>query len=207
MCLRNKATFDPTDDLILSDGVLWDARSPRQLHKFDKLNQNLSGVFHPNGLEIISNTEVWDIRTFHLLRTVPQLDQCQVTFNTSGHVIFGVNLEQELEDETKFETAFKTFDASDYSLISTVDTRKSVLAVCTSQDDLQLAVVEQGAADLEESLVRLYDVGRLRAEEEDQEDDGDLDDGGGDDGGDDEDDDSDQEDDGDLDDGGGDDGG
>ena len=95
MCLRNKATFDPTDDLILSDGVLWDARSPRQLHKFDKLNQSLSGVFHPNGgylpmralhsnccliigLEIISNTEVWDIRTFHLLRTVPQLDQCQV---------------------------------------------------------------------------------------------------------------------------------
>merc|ERR1719319_1522651 len=196
MCLRNKATFDPTDDLILSDGVLWDARSPRQLHKFDKLNQTLSGVFHPNGLEIISNTEVWDIRTFHLLRTVPQLDQCEIVFNKTGEVIFGVNLEQELEDETKFETSFRTFDAGDYSLISTVDTRKSVLAVCTSQDDLQLAVVEQGAADLEESLVRVYDVGRLCAEEEDQEDDGDLDDGGGDDGGDDEDDD-----------GGGDDGG
>merc|ERR1712032_356844 len=171
MCLRNKATFDPTDDLILSDGVLWDARSPRQLHKFDKLNQSLSGVFHPNGLEIISNTEVWDIRTFHLLRTVPQLDQCQVVFNTSGEVIFGVNLEQELEDETKFETAFKTFDASDYSLISTVDTRKSVLGLCPSKDDLMLAVVEQGTADIEESVVRLYDVGRLRAEEgEDQED-------------------------------------
>ena len=55
---RNKATFDPTDDLILSDGVLWDQRVPRQIHKFDKLNQTLSGVFHPNGLEIISNTEV-----------------------------------------------------------------------------------------------------------------------------------------------------
>merc|ERR1712032_1704161 len=81
------------------------------------------------------------------------------------------NLEQELEDETKFETAFKTFDASDYSLISTVDTRKSVLGLCPSKDDLMLAVVEQGTADIEESVVRLYDVGRLRAEEEeDQED-------------------------------------
>jgi len=150
---------------------LWDYRAPTQIHKFDKLNQTLSGVFHPNGLEIISNTEVWDIRTFHLLRTVPQLDQCQVVFNTSGEVIFGVNLEQELEDETKFETAFKTFDASDYSLISTVDTRKSVLGLCPSKDDLMLAVVEQGTADIEESVVRLYDVGRLRAEEEeDQED-------------------------------------
>ena len=55
---RNRATFDPTDDLILCDGVLWDHRVPRQIHKFDKLNQTLSGVFHPNGLEIISNTEV-----------------------------------------------------------------------------------------------------------------------------------------------------
>jgi len=174
---RNRATFDPTDELILSDGVLWDYRAPREIHKFDKLNQTLSGVFHPNGLEIISNTEVWDIRTFHLLRTVPQLDQCQVVFNTSGEIIFGHNLEQELEDETKFETAFKTFEASDYSLISTVDTRRSVLGLCTSKDDMSLAVVEQSAADVEESVIRLYDVGRLRAEEEDQEDDAEDEDG------------------------------
>ena len=50
---RNRAT----DELILCDGVLWDHRVPRQIHKFDKLNQTLSGVLHPNGLEII-NTEV-----------------------------------------------------------------------------------------------------------------------------------------------------
>jgi len=178
---RNRATFDPTDELILSDGVLWDHRVPREIHKFDKLNQTLSGVFHPNGLEIISNTEVWDIRTFHLLRTVPQLDQCQIVFNNSGDVIFGINLEQELEDETHFEKSFKTFEASDYSLISTVDTRKSVLGLCTSRDDLSLAVVEQFQGDATESVVRLYDIGRLRAEEEDQEDDADDEDGGQDD--------------------------
>eukprot|EP00092_Neocalanus_flemingeri_P098180 GFUD01125193.1.p1 GENE.GFUD01125193.1~~GFUD01125193.1.p1 ORF type:complete len:1498 (-),score=483.98 GFUD01125193.1:148-4641(-) len=178
---RNRATFDPTDDLILSDGVLWDYRAPRQIHKFDKLNQTLSGVFHPNGLEIISNTEVWDIRTFHLLRTVPQLDQCQIVFNSGGEVIFGLNLEQELEDETKFETAFKTFDASDYSLIATIETKKSVLGLCSSWDDQSLAVVEQGNGECVESAVRMYDVGRLRAEEEDQEDDGEDEDGGPDD--------------------------
>jgi len=178
---RNRATFDPTDDLIMSDGVLWDYRAPKEIHKFDKLNQTLSGVFHPNGLEIISNTEVWDIRTFHLLRTVPQLDQCEIVFNTGGEVIFGTNLEQELEDETKFETAFKTFDATDYSLIATIETRKSVLAVCSSWDDSSLAVVEQGNGECVESVVRLYDVGRLRAEEEDQEDDGEEEDGGPDD--------------------------
>merc|ERR1711874_350769 len=141
----------------------------KEIHKFDKLNQTLSGVFHPNGLEIVSNTEVWDIRTFHLLRTVPQLDQCQVVFNNSGGIIFGLNLEQDTEDETKFETAFKSFEASDYSSIATIETKKSVPGLCTSRHDLMLAVVEQGLVATEESIVRLYDIGRLRAEEEDLE--------------------------------------
>lgn len=51
---KNRATFNPTDELILSDGVLWDLGSNKQIHKFDKLNQTLSGVFHPNGLEVCS---------------------------------------------------------------------------------------------------------------------------------------------------------
>jgi DDB1- and CUL4-associated factor 1 len=49
---KNRATFSPTDELVLSDGVLWDAISGKSIHKFDKLNQTLSGVFHPNGLEV-----------------------------------------------------------------------------------------------------------------------------------------------------------
>ena len=31
----------------------------------------------------------WDLRTFHLLRTVPSLDQCQIHFNRAGNVIYG----------------------------------------------------------------------------------------------------------------------
>jgi HIV-1 Vpr-binding protein len=45
--------------LVLSDGILWDPRQPRNaIHKFDKLNADISGVFHPRGLEAIINTEV-----------------------------------------------------------------------------------------------------------------------------------------------------
>lgn len=55
---RNCATFNPTDDLVLNDGVLWDVREAGAIHKFDKFNMNISGVFHPNGLEVIVNTEV-----------------------------------------------------------------------------------------------------------------------------------------------------
>jgi len=49
---KNRATFNPTDELILTDGVLYDVKSGKDIHKFDKLNSGLSGVFHPNGLEV-----------------------------------------------------------------------------------------------------------------------------------------------------------
>jgi HIV-1 Vpr-binding protein len=115
--IKNRATFDPFDDLVLNDGVLFDTRMSREVRKLDKLNQNLNGVFHPNSLEIISNAEVWDIRTFHLLKTVPGLDQCQVKFSNNGDIIYAVTLEQETEDGEKFDSAFKTFDSHDYSNI------------------------------------------------------------------------------------------
>ena len=54
---KNRATFDPSDELILNDGVIFDVRMGREVKKLDKLNQNLNGVFHPNGLEILSKFE------------------------------------------------------------------------------------------------------------------------------------------------------
>ena len=113
----NKATFNPNDDLVLNDGVLFDMRVAKEIHKFDKLNQTLSGVFHPNGMEVVSNSEVWDLRTYDLLKTVVSLDQCEVVFTNSGEVMYAISLEQEDEDGDKWESAFKTLDASDYSSI------------------------------------------------------------------------------------------
>ncbi len=43
---------------MLNDGVMWDVRTSQAIHKFDKFNMNISGVFHPNGLEVIVNTEI-----------------------------------------------------------------------------------------------------------------------------------------------------
>merc|ERR1712223_662959 len=169
---KNRATFDPSDELILNDGVIFDVRMGREVKKLDKLNQNLNGVFHPNGLEILSNSEVWDIRTFHLLKTVPELDQCQVKFTNNADIIYAVTLEQETDDGEVYDSAFKTLDARDYSSIATIETRRGVVDMSSSVNDLQLAVVENSLSPQikEESVVRLYDVGRLRADEEDFED-------------------------------------
>ena len=56
--LKNIATFNSTDELVLNDGVLWDVRDAKVIHKFDKFNNYVSGVFHPSDLEIIINSEI-----------------------------------------------------------------------------------------------------------------------------------------------------
>lgn len=76
--------------------------------------------------QVVSNTEVWDLRTFHLLRTVPTLDQCLVTFSPLD-VIYGISyaeVEHRFDIEQvsfSYEPSFKTLDSYDYSSIGTAN--------------------------------------------------------------------------------------
>lgn len=168
---KNRATFDPTDELILSDGVLWDVRSGREIHKFDKLNQNLSGVFHPNGLEVISNTEVWDLRTFHLLRTVNTIEQCQLKFSAQN-VMYAISSEvdnnMDMDNYNSYESSFKVLDSLDYSSIATVDVKRNIYDLCVNRYGTLIAIVENqsGYATTEESVVKIYSVGRTKHNED-----------------------------------------
>ncbi|XP_034942278.1 protein mahjong isoform X3 [Chelonus insularis] len=175
---KNRATFSMNDELVLSDGILWDLNSGKEIHKFDKLNQSLNGVFHPNGTEVVSNTEVWDLRTFHLLNTVPALDQMEVVFSPINHIIYAVSLEQENDDESPNITSFKTLDALDYSSIATYDVKRGIYSLACNKYDTQIAIVEnQGDFDsVQESCVRLYDVGRRRDDEDEADEDDDEED-------------------------------
>lgn len=199
---RNCATFNPTDDLVLNDGVLWDVRASQAIHKFDKFNMNISGVFHPNGLEVIINTEIWDLRTFHLLHTVPALDQCRVVFNSNATIMYGAMLQADDEDDamdqqmkSPFGSSFRTFDATDYKPITTVDVKRNIFDLCTDTKDCYLAVIEnQDTASLD-TVCRLYEVGRQKLAEEGDDDDQDDEDRDDDDSSDSDDDDDDDDDD------------
>nr|XP_046241098.1 LOW QUALITY PROTEIN: DDB1- and CUL4-associated factor 1-like [Scatophagus argus] len=175
---RNCATFNPTDDLVLNDGVLWDVRASRAIHKFDKFNMNISGVFHPNGLEVIINTEIWDLRTFHLLHTVPALDQCRLVFNSNGTIMYGAMLQADEEDDamdqqmkSPFGSSFRTFDATDYKPIATVDVKRNIFDLCTDTKDCYLAVIENQDTVSLDTVCRLYEVGRHKLAEEGDDDD------------------------------------
>lgn len=67
---KNLASFNPTDDLVLNDGVLWDVKGKRVIHKFDKFNNFVSGVFHPSGLEIIINSEIVSLKKYQSLTSL-----------------------------------------------------------------------------------------------------------------------------------------
>ncbi|KMQ92206.1 ddb1- and cul4-associated factor-like 1-like protein [Lasius niger] len=165
--------FDMNDELVLSDGILWDVNSGKEIHKFDKLNQTLNGVFHPNGTEVVSNTEVWDLRTFHLLKTISTLDEMEVIFSPVNNIIYAVALDQETENDSHYVTSFKTLDALDYSNIATCDVKRGIYGLACNKFDTQIAIVENigDFSSIQESCVRLYDVGRRRDDEDEADED------------------------------------
>ncbi|MFH4974522.1 hypothetical protein AB6A40_001231 [Gnathostoma spinigerum] len=185
---KNRATFDPTDELVLNDGVLWDVRIGA-VHKFDKFNTSISGVFHPKASQIIINSEVWDVRTFKLLKSVPALDQCKIVFSADADIIYGaVHLDRDEPDirfRQTFGSSFRTFDSRDYSVISTIDTKRPLFDLCADHHDQYMAVVEtenpaDDILDLQENVCRMYEVGKRRdLEDQDEQEDTEDDDGDG----------------------------
>ncbi|KTG35352.1 hypothetical protein cypCar_00040885, partial [Cyprinus carpio] len=121
----------------------------------------------------------WDLRTFHLIHTVPALDQCRIVFNNNGTVIYGAMLQADDEDDimdqqmkSPFGSSFRTFDATDYKPIATIDVKRNIFDLCTDTKDCYLAVIENQDSINMDTVCRLYEVGRQRLaeEEEDEED-------------------------------------
>lgn len=176
-----KPCFSPFDDLVLSHGVLWDPRYSRAIHKFDRLTNYGSGVFNPSGREVVINSEVWDLHTFKLLKTVPVLDKTNVVFNGLGDVMYGFPRKYDNVTQTRphipQQNLFVTLDASDYAHIASVDVEKTIydLAIDVPDPDKlgrpgshvmapdnYIAVVEYAPNTYSDSVVRLYEVGRKR---------------------------------------------
>ncbi|KAI8782336.1 DDB1- and CUL4-associated factor 1 [Biomphalaria glabrata] len=179
----NEASFNPTDDLVLNDGNLWDVRSGKMIYKFDKFNQYTSGCFHPRGLEVVINSEIWDIRTFRLLHTVPALDQCQIMFNHNGDVIYAIQVDDEMSGNSDLMTrrdyasTLRTFDAIDYTNIGTFDLKtNSIFDLAIDRNDFYIGVIENTShndTESEEAFCRIYEIGKNREPEDQVEEDDD----------------------------------
>lgn len=119
-------------------------------------------------LQIIANTEVWDLRTFHLLQTVPVLDQRNCTFSPM-HVIYGASLGTDRDHDmetTTYDTSFNVLDAYDYSSIATIDVKRNINDLSVSANGSLIAVVEDhsGYDSKQETYVKIYAVGVKKSE-------------------------------------------
>ncbi|KAG1328037.1 DDB1- and CUL4-associated factor [Cocos nucifera] len=168
--------FSPSDTMLLWNGVLWDRRSAVAVHRFDQFTDYGGGGFHPAGNEAIINSEVWDLRKFKLLRSVPSLDQTVITFNGGGDVIYAI-LRRNPEDimsavltrrvRHPLFSAFRTIDAVSYSDIATVQVDRCVLDFASDPTDSFVGVLTMDDHDELHSSARLFEVGRKRPTDDD----------------------------------------
>ncbi|XP_057958873.1 DDB1- and CUL4-associated factor homolog 1 [Malania oleifera] len=168
--------FSPSDTMLLWNGVLWDRRGSGPVHRFDQFTDYGGGGFHPAGNEVIINSEVWDLRKFRLLRSVPSLDQTAITFNARGDVIYAI-LRRNLEDITSavhtrrvkhsLFAAFRTVDAVNYSDIATIPVDRCVLDFATEPTDSFVGLVTMDDQEEMFSSARVYEIGRRRPTDDD----------------------------------------
>lgn len=112
-------------------------------------------------------------------------------FSPVNTAIYAISMEQEMDDgDSTYDSSFKTVDAIDYSSIgmtritekckkkfitlcfisATIDVKKGIYDLAINRYDTQIALIEnQGMFNsVQESVVRVYDVGRRRDDEDEQ---------------------------------------
>ncbi|KAL7150607.1 hypothetical protein ABFS83_05G124800 [Erythranthe nasuta] len=161
--------FGPLRYMLLWEGILWDYRSARPIHRFQEFTDLGGGGFHPAGNEVIINSEVCDLRNFKILRTVPSLHQTTIKFNSGGDVIYAI-LRRDRSDfksavnprrmKHNLFSAFRTLDALNYTDIATIPIERCVLDFATEPTDSFVGLITMdNDGDMKGSLARIYDVG------------------------------------------------
>ena len=172
--------FGPTgSSLVLWGNTLWDVRLPHPVRTFDAFSDGGGACFHPRGDEVVLNSEVWDLRSERLLRSAHALDGCKLAWTRTGECCVASYRPPRDESivaavrKTKhpLRGAFRAVDgAGDYAEIATVDVDRAVLDVAwdPAGADASLCAAECDPLDAAaDSVVRIYEAGRLRPSEED----------------------------------------
>lgn len=160
------ACFSPYDDLILTNASLWDFRmSPKAVHRFDRLSQVYVNVFNPNGLEVIINSEIWDLRMLKLLSTcAPLRDAKYVKFSSDKEAMFvGYNDYSSGNIHDINSNTFKIVDSSSYQLLAshTFDKNSTIVDFAIDPVYNQFGLVTSNDTKNLNHL-KLYEFGKSR---------------------------------------------
>jgi hypothetical protein len=125
-------------------------------------------VFHPNGNEIIINNEIWDLRTFKLLKSCSKLSNSQkILFDSNQHVFYvsfseGKNLQ--IMDSTNYN-ALDSYDMEKFIMDFDVDRFSNKLG--NSSFSLRLALLFLSKDDVTKEAQLVY-MGEMNDEQEEE---------------------------------------
>jgi HIV-1 Vpr-binding protein len=173
-------SFGPNgSSLVLWGHTLWDVRLPHPIKTFDSFSDGGGVSFHPRGDEVVLNGEVWDLRSDRLLRCVSSLDGCSLSWTKTWDVAVASYrpprdeniVQSSRRTKHPLRNAFRTVDCAsdDFSDIATIDIDRNILHVSWDKGtDSKCCVSECDPNDVSfDSVVRVYEAGRVRPTEED----------------------------------------
>ena len=182
----HRACFSPEgNNTVLHDGLLWDVRTPKVVHKFDKLSEFGHCTFKPDGTQVVIDGSVWDMRSFKLFVMCPMFEAAEVFFDAESTVAYSYRPDiRKKKDQLippfshrvseKWYSTFSVTDASDYSTITTHDIAPlTVQGLALDPYGQRLAIIAHRYIDEEpgeQRSVRMYEIGHRRTV-----DDGDMD--------------------------------
>lgn len=130
------AVWSPDGQLLLWAHALWDPRASGRepVHRFEAFSNSDfgAGAFHPRGGVAVINSEVWDLRTYKLMRSVPALlAGSELKFAGGGDVAYAFlrggrdesGLAAARRSKNSLRSAFRTIDTVDWSEIATARPR------------------------------------------------------------------------------------
>ncbi|KAF1741423.1 hypothetical protein MXB_106, partial [Myxobolus squamalis] len=91
----NSIALNGSDNILLSNGYLFCIRSGKLINHFDRFSPHISGIFMPSNIEILINTELWDLRTFKLLDRALHLKNVAVKRTFNDDILFGESVRKD----------------------------------------------------------------------------------------------------------------
>lgn len=168
---REEISPDPyyhlCEDILLTDNILWDLRMKKKIHKFDQISDRGYTVCHPNGLELIIDSEIWDIRTLKLLKTCHDL-------SSTKYLVFNKDMLFVTYDHDHSAHQFNVIDPKTYQTIYVKDVKNTIIDFAVDENDMNLCIISNDFIS-RNTLCNIYEIGRKEEIIEEDQDEEDLD--------------------------------
>jgi HIV-1 Vpr-binding protein len=149
---RNVACLDRSSQLVLNDGVLWDARvgGDAPIFRFDKISESSFSVFHPNNMLVLVDQSIWDLRSQRVLTSCPPLRDALPQFaGPCGEIIYAWNEHPTAQQIT-------VIDGTTFQPLNKLAIRQRITGFCVDPAGTHIA----GICDTpnEDTVVKIFRV-------------------------------------------------